>query len=280
MERPHPCHRPRGPAEDLPVVGREGRRSLGDRGESVPRGTRRTPTSPNRLAWNGVSPFSFTLRSPGEGKEASRRPSGGRGRVGNIEPGERKEKMRELERRGVTERLSSTRLCTGQLGNKERAHGAEAPAGNEARPAGRPGVGFSVSAADERAAFQLRASRAAFLATRRAASRRGRGLQKGYICTKCLRSGPQGLQGGGGRVACEPGRGERKGGGGPRCLGNGNIPLGAAHRTIRLPAVAYTTASHGERPWFLRPSPCTHAVHPGWSALGCTPQRLQAARAF
>lgn len=39
-----------------------------------------------------------------------------------------------------------------------------------------------------------------------AASRRGRGPQKGYICTKCLRGGPEGLRGGGGRPASQAGR--------------------------------------------------------------------------
>lgn len=102
-------------------------------GNLLPRGTQRSPTSLNRLAWNGVSESLFFHSLVSRGRKGSEHEAIWReaGRAGNTKPGgEGKETRRESERRGVTERLSSAEGSAGHLGNKERALGAEAPAGN------------------------------------------------------------------------------------------------------------------------------------------------------
>lgn len=173
--------------------------------------------------------------------------------------------MRESERRGVMERLGPAEGRAGRPGNKERAQrrGAGRERGR-AGPGRRPRVGSSVCAADERAAFQLRARRAAFLAPGRAASRRGRGPRKGYICTKCLRRGPQGLRGGG-RAAGEPG-GEVGGGGRrPRSApGDIRLPARRAHRFSEgtfLPPSGRRQPAEGA-PWSLAPALAPQPVPP------------------
>lgn len=170
------------------------------------------------------------------------------------------------------ERLGSAEGSAGQLGNKERARceraRAEAPGGTGpgCRP---PGVGLSVSAADERAAFQLRARSGAFLAAQRGFPA-GAGPAERLHLHKVPARRPGGAAGRG-RAASEPGR-ERKGGCGPRCLGNGNIPLGAAQRnTDQVTRQPHTRLLRGA-PQVLAPSPCTRAVPPSQGTPALRPR--------
>lgn len=148
--------------------------------------------------------------------------------------------MRESERRDIMERLRPAEEAQGRGGTNSKS----------AASAVRPGVGFSVRAADERAAFQLRARRAAPRSWQPRARLPGGGGARGKVtfaqsaCAAARRGCEEGP------AAGEPG-GERKGTGCPRCLGNGNIPPGAAQRNIRFPA----SRTHGVSAGTLLPPP-------------------------
>lgn len=179
-------------------------------------------------------------------------------RAGNTGPGGEGREMRESGSGGVMERLGPRRDAQG--GGEQRAGAARR------RREGTAGPGRRALRLCGRATRRLpapgAARRFAFLAPGRAASRRGRGPRKGYICTKCLRRGPLGLRGGG-CAARSPGE-VRGGGGRPR----------SAQGDIRLPARRAHRVSEGT---FLPPSGRGQPIE--GAPLLCSPRALHAARA-
>lgn len=164
--------------------------------------------------------------------------------------------MRESGSGGVMERLGPRRDAQG--GGEQRAGAARRRREGTAGP---PGPA-SVRPSNAPPSSSGRRARFAFLAPGRAASRRGRGPRKGYICTKCLRRGPLGLRGGG-CAARSPGE-VRGGGGRPR----------SAQGDIRLPARRAHRVSEGT---FLPPSGRGQPTE--GAPLLCSPRALHAARA-
>lgn len=213
-------------------------RSLRSQGPGGEDGTRRHTGAHTRQAGEEWCEWTSFLVLSALQKERNRvwGDLAGGGERGARRPGRRGqgEKMREPEKgRGRDGEAA------GRGGTRGRAEGTKSEHAASGAEAGRPpGLSdFLSAAADERAAFQLRARRPAFLATARAASWRRRGLRKGYICTKCRGArGREGLWTGSaarGAVARARGRagpGERKGCGARRCLGDGNIPPGARQK--------------------------------------------------
>lgn len=182
-------------------------------------------------------------------------------RAGNTGPGGEGREMRESGSGGVMERLGPRRDAQG--GGEQRAGAARR------RREGTAGPGRRALRLCGRATRRLpapgAARRFAFLAPGRAASRRGRGPRKGYICTKCLRRGPLGLRGGG-CAARSPGGGEGRGR--AASVRAGGYQVTRPPRTPRLrgdlPAAVWQgAADRGGAPALLAPgparSPCTPA---------------------
>lgn len=181
-------------------------------------------------------------------------------RAGNTGPGGEGREMRESGSGGVMERLGPRRDAQG--GGEQRAGAARRRREGTAGP---PGPA-SVRPSNAPPSSSGRRARFAFLAPGRAASRRGRGPRKGYICTKCLRRGPLGLRGGG-CAARSPGGGEGRGR--AASVRAGGYQVTRPPRTPRLrgdlPAAVWQgAADRGGAPALLAPgparSPCTPAL--------------------
>lgn len=180
-------------------------------------------------------------------------------RAGNTGPGGEGREMRESGSGGVMERLGPRRDAQG--GGEQRAGAARR---RQEGTAGPPGPA-SVRPSNAPPSSSGRRARFAFLAPGRAASRRGRGPRKGYICTKCLRCGPLGLRGGG-CAARSPGGGEGRGRAASGRAGGYQVTRPPRTPRLRgdLPAAVWQgAADRGGAPALLVPgparSPCTPA---------------------